>query len=60
MFRTNLVVHHQERGIIYCITQFGTIVQASLAAGLTCTIVQTVPIVLRNTVHYAVLMMMID
>ena len=32
-FRTNLVVHHQEHGIIYCITQFGTIgtiVQASL------------------------------
>ena len=36
MFRTNLVFHHQEYGIIYCITQFGTIgtigtiVQASL------------------------------
>ena len=33
MFRTNLVVHHQKQGIIYCITQFGTIgtiVQASL------------------------------
>ena len=33
VFRTNLVVHHQEHGIIYCITQFGTIgtiVQASL------------------------------
>ena len=32
-FRTNLVVHHHEHGIIYCITQFGTIgtiVQASL------------------------------
>ena len=25
MFRTNLVVHHQEHGTIYCITQFGTI-----------------------------------
>ena len=25
MFRTNIVVHHQEHGIIYCITQFGTI-----------------------------------
>ena len=24
MFRTNLVVHHQEHSIIYCITQFGT------------------------------------
>ena len=32
MFRTNLVIHHQEHGIIYCITQFGKIVQASLAA----------------------------
>ena len=32
MFRTNLVVRHQEHGIIYCITQFGTIVQASPAA----------------------------
>ena len=33
MFQTNLVVHHQEHYIIYCITQFGTIgtvVQASL------------------------------
>ena len=25
LFRTNLVVHHQEHGIIYCFTQFGTI-----------------------------------
>ena len=35
MFRKNLVVHQQEHGRIYCITQFGTIgtiVQASLAA----------------------------
>ena len=32
MFRTNLMVHHQEHGVIYSITQFGTIVQASLAA----------------------------
>jgi hypothetical protein len=34
LFRTNLVVHHQEHSIIYCITQFGTIgtiVQTSLA-----------------------------
>ena len=30
MFRTNLVVHHQQHGIIYCITQFGTIVQAQV------------------------------
>ena len=25
MFRTSLAVHHQQHGIIYCITQFGTI-----------------------------------
>ena len=25
MFRTIPVVHHQKQGIIYCITQFGTI-----------------------------------
>ena len=25
IFRTNLAVHHQQHGIIYCITQFGTI-----------------------------------
>ena len=61
MFRTNLVVHHQQHGIIYCITQFGTIgtiVQVSLpAARLACTIV---PIVLCNTVYYAVVLMMND
>ena len=47
MFRTNLVVHHQEHKIMYCITQFGTIVQARLAAlkvaRLACTIVPIVP-----------------
>ena len=32
MFRTNLVVHHQEHGNMYCITQFVRIMQASLAA----------------------------
>ena len=26
VFRKSLVVHHQEHGIMYCITQFGTIV----------------------------------
>ena len=26
MFRTKLVVHPQEHGVIYCITLFGTIV----------------------------------
>ena len=82
MFRTKLVFHHQEHGIIYYITQFGTIVQAS-PARLPCTIVPNcviqyimpcrrvwllaarlartiVPIVLCNTVHYAVLLMMND
>ena len=56
LFRTNLVVHHQEHGIIYCITQFGTIgtiVQVSLAR-LTCTTK------LRNTVYYYVFLMMND
>ena len=56
MFRTNLVVHHQEHSIIYCITQFGTIrtiVQAILdsSARLYC---------VCNTVYYAVLLMMND
>ena len=40
MFRTNLVVHHQEHGIIYYITQFGTIgtiVQARLHDCADCT-----------------------
>ena len=56
MFRTNLVVHHQEHGIIYCITQFGTIgtiVQASLHYCTDCT-------KLCNTVYYAMLLMMND
>ena len=55
MFRTNLVVHRQEHGIIYCITQFGTIgtiVQASLDLPAHCK--------LCNTVYYAVLLMMND
>ena len=30
MFRTNRVVHRQERGIIYCITQFGTLCCAAV------------------------------
>ena len=65
MFRTNLVDHHQEHGIIYCITQFGTIgtiVQASLAPlkQLDSPDSTIVPIVLCNTVYYAVLLMMID
>ena len=54
MFRKNLVVRHQEHGIIYCITQFGTIMQASpaaIAAGIACMIVT---IVLCNAVYYAV------
>ena len=54
MFRTNLVVHHQEHSIIYCITQFGTIGTIVLTAQLYrlyC---------VRNTVYYAVLLMMND
>ena len=47
MFRTSLVVHHQEHGIKYCITQFGIIGTI-------------VPIVLCNTAYYAVLLMMND
>ena len=75
MFRKNLVVNHQGHGIIYCITQFSTIdtivqaIPAALrlrltyslkAAGLACTIVPIVPIVLCNTVYYAMLLMMND
>ena len=65
MFRTNLVVHHQELGIVYYITQFGTvgtIVQASLAASkqLDSPDSTILLIVLCNTVYYAVLMMMND
>ena len=52
-----LLVHHQEHSVIYCITQFGTIVQASLAALQACTIV---PIVLCNTVYHRVVLMMND
>ena len=62
MFRTNLVVHHQDHNIIYCITQFGTIVQASLAAlkQLDSPDSTIVPIVLCNIVYYAVILMMND
>ena len=54
------IVHHQEHGIIYCITQFGTIV---LSGESSCWQLDSpdstiVPIVLRNTVYYAVLLMM--
>ena len=61
MFRTNLVVHHQEHGIIYCITQFdtiGTIVQVSryLQDCTDCTDCTK----LCNIVYYAVLLMMND
>ena len=73
MFRTILVVHHQEHGIIYCITQFGTIgtiVQASLdSPAVYCTQYnrynragesRLACTVLCNTVYYAVLLMMND
>ena len=61
MFRTNLVVHQQEHKIIYCITQFGTIVLASLAASSytrqhDCTDCTK----LCNTVYYFVLLLMND
>ena len=36
MFRTNLVVHHQQHGIIYCITQFGTIGTIVLSGESSC------------------------
>ena len=36
MFRTNLVVHHQEHGMIYCITQFGTIGTVVLSGESSC------------------------
>ena len=39
----NLVVHHREHGIIYCITQFGTIGTIVLYSTI-------VPIVLYNAV----------
>ena len=52
MFRTNLVVHHQELGIIYCITQYNRYNRAYS------TIVPIVPILLCNTVYYTVLLMM--
>ena len=54
MFRTNLVVHHQEQGIMYCITQHNLY---NLAYS---TVVPIVPIVLCNTVYFAVLLMMND
>ena len=58
VFRTNLVVHHQQHCIIYCITQFGTIgtvVQASRPAS-NCTRLHdcTDCTKLCNTVYYAV------
>ena len=36
MFRTNLVLHYQEHGIIYCITQFGTIGTIVLSGESSC------------------------
>ena len=76
MFRTNPVVHHQEHGTVYCITQFGTIgtiVQASPVAS-SLTRLQASPVAsnwtglqdctdctkLCNTLYYAVLLMMND
>ena len=36
MFRTSLVVHHQEHDIIYCITQFGTVGTIVLSGESSC------------------------
>ena len=36
MFRKNLVVHHQEHSIMYCITQFGTIGTLVLSGESSC------------------------
>ena len=58
MFRTNLVVHHQEHGIIYCITQYNRYNRAG-DSRLACTIVPIVP-KLCNTVYYALLLLMND
>ena len=52
MFRTNLVVHHQEHNIIYCITQFCTIG--------TIVLYSTIDTKLCNTVRDIVLLMMND
>ena len=57
IFRTDLVVHHQKHGIIYCITQHNRYNRYNRALS---TIVPIVPIVLCNTVYYAVLLMMND
>ena len=54
LFRTNLFVHHQQHGIIYCITQYNWYNRFNRAA---CTIE---PIVLCNTLYCAVLLMMDD
>ena len=59
MFRTNLVVHQQEHGIIYCTTHYnrynraGESSQTRLHDCTDCT-------KLCNTVYYAVLLMMND
>ena len=42
MFRTNLVVHHQEHGVIYCITQYNRY-DRSGESRFACTIVPIVP-----------------
>ena len=68
MFRTNLLVHHQEHGMTCCITQCGTVVQATLAALKLWSYLQLQSsqsclhdcTKLCNTVYYAVLLMMDD
>ena len=62
MFRTGLVVHHQEDGIIYCITHTVQSVQSvqSCRRGYTRLQDCTDCTELCNTVYYAVLLMMND
>ena len=56
MFRTNQIVHHQEHGIIYCITQYNRYNRAGETRLHDCTDCTK----LCNTVYYAVLLMMKD
>ena len=56
MFRTNVVVHRQEHGIIYCITQYSRYNSAGESRLHDCTDCTK----LCNTVYYAVLLTMND
>ena len=64
MFRANLVVHHQEHGIIYCIIQYNwynrynRVGESSCSKQLDSPDSTIVPTVLCNTLYYAVLLLM--